>query len=74
VAGEGAILHEELAFEPLEPRYPAAAVLAEMAVARRAAGVSPTTPDPLYLRRPDAREPGPLKRVTEPEAAGRRRS
>jgi tRNA threonylcarbamoyladenosine biosynthesis protein TsaB len=74
VAGEGAILHQELAFEPLEPRYPSAAVLAGLAVARRAAGVSPTVPEPLYLRRPDAREPGPRKRVTEPESAGRRRS
>jgi tRNA threonylcarbamoyladenosine biosynthesis protein TsaB len=74
VAGEGAILHQELAFEPLEPRYPSAAVLAELAVARRAAGIPPTVPEPLYLRRPDAREPGPLKRVTEPEPAGRRRS
>jgi tRNA threonylcarbamoyl adenosine modification protein YeaZ len=74
VAGEGAILYPELASEPLEPRYPSAAVLADLAVARQAAGVPPTPPEPLYLRRPDAREPGPLKRVTEPEPAGRRRS
>jgi hypothetical protein len=26
--------------------------------------------EPLYLRRPDAREPGPLKKVTPPVSPG----
>lgn len=72
VAGEGAILYPELAADPLEARYPSAAVLAELAAARRAASEPLTPPEPLYLRRPDAREPGPPKRVTEPAPAGRR--
>jgi len=33
-------------------------------VARLLAGVPPDLAEPLYLRRPDAREPGPPKRVT----------
>jgi tRNA threonylcarbamoyl adenosine modification protein YeaZ len=64
VAGEGPALHPELAACPLEPRYPSAARLATMAVARAAAGDAPQPPEPLYLRRPDAREPGKPKRVT----------
>jgi tRNA threonylcarbamoyl adenosine modification protein YeaZ len=71
VAGEAAALYADLAGDPLPPRYPSAAQLAELAVARRAAGEPPALPEPLYLRRPDAREPGPLKRVTEPRPAGR---
>jgi tRNA threonylcarbamoyl adenosine modification protein YeaZ len=73
VAGEGAVLYQELATRPLGPRYPSAARLARLAAARRAAGEPPAPPEPLYLRRPDAREPGPLKRVTEPSPAGRGR-
>jgi tRNA threonylcarbamoyl adenosine modification protein YeaZ len=74
VAGEGAILYPELAGDPLDPRYPSAGRLAELAAARRAAGEPPAPPEPLYLRRPDAKEPGPPKRVTEPSPAGRGRS
>jgi tRNA threonylcarbamoyl adenosine modification protein YeaZ len=73
VAGEGAVLYPELASVPLLPRYPSAARLAGLAVARRAAGMPLQPPAPLYLRRPDAREPGPPKRVTEPAPAGRAR-
>jgi tRNA threonylcarbamoyl adenosine modification protein YeaZ len=73
VAGEGAALFPELAAQRLEPQYPSAARLAEIAVARRAVGEPPAAPEPLYLRRPDAREPGPRKRVTEPIPAGRGR-
>jgi tRNA threonylcarbamoyl adenosine modification protein YeaZ len=73
VAGEGAVLYPELAARPLAPRYPSAAQLAEMAAARRAAGEPPGPIEPLYLRRPDAREPGPPKRVTEPAPARRAR-
>jgi tRNA threonylcarbamoyl adenosine modification protein YeaZ len=66
VAGAGATLYPELAQRAAEPQYPSAATLAELAAARLAAGEPPTPPEPLYLRRPDAREPGPRKRVTEP--------
>ena len=64
VAGEAGLLPAELASQVLEPRYPSAAVLANLAVARLQAGVPPDLAEPLYLRRPDAREPGPPKRVT----------
>jgi tRNA threonylcarbamoyl adenosine modification protein YeaZ len=73
VAGEGPALYPELSGEPLPPRYPSAARLAEIALRRRAKGEPPVPPEPLYLRRPDAREPGPLKRVTEPSLARRAR-
>jgi tRNA threonylcarbamoyl adenosine modification protein YeaZ len=64
VAGEGAVLYPELAARPIGPRYPSAARLAAMAAARAVAGTAPRPAEPLYLRRPDAREPGKLKRVT----------
>lgn len=73
VAGEGAALYPELAADPLEPRFPDAAQLAGLAAARGHAGQPPRPPEPLYLRRPDAREPGPPKRVTEPAPARRGR-
>jgi tRNA threonylcarbamoyl adenosine modification protein YeaZ len=64
VAGEGALLYPDLGAEPIPPRYPDAACLAALAAARVAAGRPPAPPEPLYLRRPDAREPGQRKRVT----------
>jgi len=64
VAGEGALLYPELGGAPLAPRYPAAAQLALLAVRRLTAGIPAEPAEPLYLRRPDAREPGPPKRVT----------
>jgi len=63
-AGEGPARYPGLLANPIEPRYPAAATLAELAVRRLAAGAPLPPPDPLYLRRPDARVPGPPKRVT----------
>lgn len=71
IAGMGAVLYPELAAEALGPLYPSAAQLAGMAAARALAGEPPHPPEPLYLRRPDAREPGPPKRVTEPAPARR---
>ena len=71
VAGTGPVLYPELTAEPLSPQYPSAAELAGMAAARVFAGQPPQPPVPLYLRRPDAREPGPPKRVTEPAPASR---
>jgi tRNA threonylcarbamoyl adenosine modification protein YeaZ len=64
VAGEGPVLYPELAGRAIPPRYPDAARLAEIAAERLADGVPARPPEPLYLRRPDAREPGPPKRVT----------
>jgi tRNA threonylcarbamoyl adenosine modification protein YeaZ len=66
MAGEGPRLHAELAerHELIGPRYPSAAVLGELAAQRIAAAVPPGPAEPLYLRRPDAREPGRPKRVT----------
>jgi tRNA threonylcarbamoyl adenosine modification protein YeaZ len=64
VAGEGALLYPGLAAEPIEPRYPAASQLAALAAERIRAGTPAEPPEPLYLRRPDAREPGRPKRVT----------
>jgi tRNA threonylcarbamoyl adenosine modification protein YeaZ len=64
VAGEGPMLYPELAACPVAPRYPDASALAEIAAERLADHVRSGPPEPLYLRRPDAREPGQPKRVT----------
>jgi len=64
VAGEGPVLYPELFACPIPPRYPDAACLAEIAARRLAEHDPLAPPEPLYLRRPDAREPGPPKRVT----------
>lgn len=65
VVGDGAVLYAE-AFAGLdvrsEPRYPAAAALAQLVADR--IGTPPEPLVPLYLRRPDAEQPGPPKRVT----------
>ena len=77
LAGAGAWLHADAiraaapAAEFIEPRLPDAAVLAALAAERIAGGVPPGPAEPLYLRRPDAREPGRPKRVT-PAAQGAR--
>jgi tRNA threonylcarbamoyl adenosine modification protein YeaZ len=64
VAGEGPGLYPELGACAIPPRYPDAAQLAEIAAERLADGGPPELPEPLYLRRPDARVPGKPKRVT----------
>ncbi|WP_203982260.1 tRNA (adenosine(37)-N6)-threonylcarbamoyltransferase complex dimerization subunit type 1 TsaB [Sphaerisporangium rufum] len=53
------------------PEHPLAGALAALAAERLAAGAGAagddpvlTSPRPIYLRRPDAREPGPPKKVT----------
>jgi len=66
VAGTGALLYPDLLGGPGEPAYPAAATLARLAAQRIAAGLPGPGADPVYLRRPDARVPGPPKRVTVP--------
>ena len=67
LVGAGAVLHPE-AFagrtvldEPLHPSVPA---LVGRAAPRLLAGAPPEPLTPLYLRRPDAVEPGAIKRVT----------
>jgi tRNA threonylcarbamoyl adenosine modification protein YeaZ len=64
VAGEGPLLYPELGGCCIPPRYPDAAHLAEIAAGRLATGAGCGPAEPLYLRRPDAREPGRPKRVT----------
>jgi len=64
VAGQGAQLYSELAAEIIGPAYPDAADLARIAADRIAGGLPAEPAEPLYLRRPDAREPGKPKRVT----------
>jgi tRNA threonylcarbamoyladenosine biosynthesis protein TsaB len=68
VAGAGGLLYPEAFGEVIVPAYPDAGVLCRL-VAGALTAPSPGHPpllaaDPLYLRRPDAREPGPPKRVT----------
>jgi tRNA threonylcarbamoyl adenosine modification protein YeaZ len=64
VAGQGPELYPELAGRPIPPPYPDAGQLAEIAAQRLALGAPAEPPEPLYLRRPDARVPGKPKRVT----------
>jgi len=72
VAGEGPALYPELGACPIPPRYPDAAHLAQIAARSLAEHPVPGLPEPLYLRQPDAREPGQPKRVT-PARAGEAR-
>jgi tRNA threonylcarbamoyl adenosine modification protein YeaZ len=64
VAGEGALLYPALLADSIGPRYPSAAALASLTAERLARGEPMLAAEPLYLRRPDARVPGPPKRVT----------
>lgn len=68
VAGAGGPLYPEAFGAVIGPMYPDARVLCDL-VAGRPSGQAPVAllpAKPLYLRRPDAREPGPPKRVTPP--------
>ena len=64
VAGEAALIYPDITDRPLKPPFPSAAQLAAIAAGRLARGEAPQPAVPLYLRRPDAREPGKPKRVT----------
>ena len=64
VAGAGGQLYPEAFGEVIEPAYPDAGTLCGLVAAQIAAGRPVLPAEPLYLRRPDAREPGPPKRVT----------
>lgn len=63
-AGQGARLYPDTFGRPAEPEFPSAAVLAALAAGRLRDGLPLLPLEPLYLRRPDAREPGPPKAVT----------
>ncbi len=63
VAGAGGQLYPEAFGTVIGPAHPDARTLCEIVVGHRAPLLAP---EPLYLRRPDAREPGPPKRVTPP--------
>jgi tRNA threonylcarbamoyladenosine biosynthesis protein TsaB len=64
-AGDGARLYaDKLAVEVVEPYYPTIAGLVAVAEAELLANAEPAPLTPLYLRRPDAVEPGARKRVT----------
>jgi tRNA threonylcarbamoyl adenosine modification protein YeaZ len=69
VAGEGAHAYPDVLGDPIEPRFPSAATLARIAIERLARGDPMLPPEPLYLRRPDARVPGPPKPVSARAAA-----
>lgn len=66
IAGQGPSLYPELAgsFEVIDPAYPDAADLAAIAADRIVRELPASPAEPLYLRHPDAREPGKPKRVT----------
>ena len=61
VVGRGAVLYPESFPHALGPEHPSAAVLCDIVLRRR---FELLAPDPLYLRRPDAAEPGKPKRVS----------
>jgi tRNA threonylcarbamoyladenosine biosynthesis protein TsaB len=66
-AGEGPRLYPGLLPNSIGPAYPAAATLCRLVVAALGgAELAPLLPpEPLYLRRPDVREPGSPKRVSQ---------
>ncbi|MEC3980244.1 tRNA (adenosine(37)-N6)-threonylcarbamoyltransferase complex dimerization subunit type 1 TsaB [Amycolatopsis sp. H20-H5] len=64
-AGDGAVLYlGELGLQPIEPRFPSPSGLVAAARDVLLVGAAPAPLTPLYLRRPDAVEPSPRKRVT----------
>jgi tRNA threonylcarbamoyl adenosine modification protein YeaZ len=66
VAGHGGQLYPQAFGEVIGPAYPDARTLCAVVAGRPGERTSPPllAAEPLYLRRPDAREPGPPKRVT----------
>jgi tRNA threonylcarbamoyladenosine biosynthesis protein TsaB len=65
VLGEGAALYRDVLGPAGGPLLPTAEALSELAVARLSGAPGPSLlpPEPLYLRRPDARMPGARKKV-----------
>jgi len=66
VAGEGAVKYPDSFPRAIEPVLPGAATLALLAARTLARGGGLLPPQPLYLRRPDAVEPGARKPVSQP--------
>lgn len=66
VVGAGAALYADHFPDGREPLYPDPALIAAVAERLLAAGGTALPPDPLYLRRPDAVEPGTAKTVGQP--------
>ncbi len=65
VAGEGPHLYPDVFPLAIDPRYPSAAALAALVAMKLATDPgSLLSPEPLYLRRPDAVEPATRKRVS----------
>ena len=66
LVGAGAVLHPELFDGPVDERavHPSGPSLVRLAADRVLAGAPSEALTPLYLRRPDAVEPGATKRVT----------
>jgi tRNA threonylcarbamoyl adenosine modification protein YeaZ len=65
LVGDGALLYAEVFADAVirtEPRYPSAAAIARAVATRMGTAAEPLVP--LYLRRPDAEQPGPPKKVT----------
>jgi tRNA threonylcarbamoyl adenosine modification protein YeaZ len=63
-AGEGPLLYPDELPHAIEPRLPRAGTLAALVCERRAAGGAGLLPaHPLYLKRPDAAQPGRRKSV-----------
>lgn len=63
VVGAGASIYPEAFPDAREPRLPAGSWLAELTCAMLAEDRATLPPEPLYLRRPDAVEPGARKPV-----------
>ena len=61
VVGRGAVLYPEAFPNAVGPEHPSAALLCDVVLNRR---FELLEPNPLYLRRPDAVEPGKPKRVS----------
>lgn len=61
VVGRGALLYPEAFPNPAGPEHPLASVLCDVVLNER---FDLLEPNPLYLRRPDAAEPGKPKRVS----------
>lgn len=70
VAGGGGEMYPGSFGTIIGPAHPGAGTLCAIAAGGLGEGAAGTVPllaaEPLYLRRPDAREPGPPKRVTPP--------
>jgi tRNA threonylcarbamoyl adenosine modification protein YeaZ len=64
VAGEGPVKYPDAFPDPISPQLPAASALALHAAEALARGDALLPPQPLYLRRPDAVEPGARKPVS----------